>query len=93
MTVSIWIMLVNEGSVLFYDKVGEIWKNENRGVNSSRKWQNKIRYTCQYLRGWAKNIGWNDKKQKMAISSMIDDLDKRQNSQLFPQVSKMHYVV
>jgi len=53
----------------FYAKVGEIWKNENRGENSLQKWQNKIRCTRQYLRGWSKNIRWNEKKEMKVIST------------------------
>lgn len=45
-------------------------------MNSLQKWQYKIRRTRQYLRGWAKNIRGKTKKEKEAITNMIDILDK-----------------
>jgi hypothetical protein len=66
--------LLREG---FYDQLVEIWNNEKRGGNSIQRWQYKIRCTRQYLRGWAKDIRGKTKKEKEAIKSMIDLLDKK----------------
>jgi hypothetical protein len=41
------------------------------------KWQNKIRHLRSYLRGWAKNLSSEYKKEKERLLVLIDFLDKK----------------
>jgi ubiquitin len=66
--------LIRDG---FHDMVTSIWEHETRGNNSREKWQNKIRDVRQHLRGWAKNTAGTMKKEKVQLTKLIDDLDKK----------------
>jgi exonuclease III/ubiquitin len=66
--------LIRDG---FHDMVTSIWENETRGNNSMEKWQKKIRAVRQHLRGWAKNTAGTMKKEKVQLTKLIDDLDKK----------------
>jgi hypothetical protein len=54
-------------------------KNEWRSVyNESspiESWQKKIRHLRQFLRGWARNISGEYKKEKECLLNIIDSLD------------------
>jgi mannosylglycoprotein endo-beta-mannosidase len=41
------------------------------------KWQNKIRRLRRFLRGWARNLSSQNKKQKSNLLTKVDDLDKK----------------
>jgi hypothetical protein len=41
------------------------------------KWQNKIRHVRSFLRGWAKNLSSEYKKEKERLLILIDNLDRR----------------
>ena len=66
--------LIRDG---FHDMVTSIWEHETRGNNSMEKWQKKIRAVRQHLRGWAKNTAGTMKKEKVQLTKLIDDLDKK----------------
>jgi hypothetical protein len=43
-----------------------------------KRWQGKICRVRQYLRGWAKNVSDQYKKEKKEILNILDTLDKKQ---------------
>ena len=53
--------LTREG---FCDLVHEVWDSIVANGSPLKRWQAKIRRLRQYLRGWAKNISGNYKKEK-----------------------------
>jgi hypothetical protein len=69
----------------FFDVVSEVWRNENRGVTSMQRWQNKMRRLRQFLRGWAKNLNGAYKKEKQELLRKAEELDKKAESQLLRQ--------
>nr|XP_034607094.1 uncharacterized protein LOC117866906 [Setaria viridis] len=48
----------------FLEIVADVWSKERKGSNPMQKWQNKIRRLRQFLRGWAKNLNEEYKKEK-----------------------------
>jgi hypothetical protein len=44
--------------------IREIWSRTNSGNSPMEQWQGKIRRLKQHLRGWAKNISEQYKKEK-----------------------------
>jgi hypothetical protein len=54
-------------------------KNEWRSVHNEsspiESWQKKIRHLRQFLRGWARNISGEYKKEKERLLNIIDSLD------------------
>ena len=55
----------------FHEVVENIWREENRGVSSIERWQNKIRRLRQFLSGWAKNKSGHYKKEKKELISKL----------------------
>jgi hypothetical protein len=53
--------LLREG---FIDMIRDIWSNTTTGHTTMERLQGKIRRVRQYLRGWAKNISGQNKKEK-----------------------------
>ena len=49
----------------------------NREVSILERWQCKIQRLRQFLRGWAKNVGGNYKKEKAELIRKADALDKK----------------
>jgi hypothetical protein len=47
-------------------------QNESTPIES---WQKKIRHLRQFLRGWARNISGDYKKEKERLLNIIDSLD------------------
>jgi hypothetical protein len=48
----------------FLDMVRDIWANTTMGRTPMERWQGKIRRLRQHLRGWAKNVSGQYKKEK-----------------------------
>jgi hypothetical protein len=70
-----WLM--REG---FTETVKDIWVNTEGGRMPMEKWQCKMLRLRQYLRGWAKNISDQYKKEKKEIINTLDMLDKKAES-------------
>ena len=51
------------------------WISTVGGSTPIERWQHKIRHLRQFLRGWAKNISGEYKKQKEKLLRLIDELD------------------
>jgi hypothetical protein len=58
------------------EMVRDIWMNTIVGTTPMERWQGKIRMLRQPLRGWAKNISSQYKKEKKEILNTLDILDK-----------------
>ena len=50
-----------------------------------KKWQNKIRRLRQFLRGWAKNVNGNFKREKEELYRLAEELDLKAESQILSQ--------
>ena len=61
----------------FIDMVKKEWLSISNGKSSMERWQNKIRHLRRYLRGWAKNLSSEYKKEKERLLNLIDSLDKQ----------------
>jgi len=74
--------------------VAEVWSREVRGRSSLERWQNKIRATRRFLRGWAKNILGENRKKKRTLMEVLDVLDRKSETILLsPQeMEKKHYL-
>jgi hypothetical protein len=48
----------------FIDMIREIWSSTTVGHTPMERWQGKIRWVRQYLKGWVKNISGQYKKEK-----------------------------
>lgn len=66
--------LLREG---FMEMIKDIWTNENKGSTPLERWHAKIRKLRQHFRGWAQNVGGQNKKKKGEIMKKLDALDKR----------------
>jgi hypothetical protein len=55
-----------------------LWSSTTSGHTPMKRWQGKIRRVRQYLRGWAKNVSDQYKKEKKEILNILDTLDKKQ---------------
>jgi hypothetical protein len=47
----------------------------NSGRNPIERWQNKIRHLRRFLKGWAKSMSGNYRKEKERLIDVIDRLD------------------
>jgi hypothetical protein len=61
----------------FKEMVRDIWNNTKVGRMPMERLQGKIDRLRWYLRGWAKNISGDYKKEKIEILNMLDSLDKK----------------
>jgi hypothetical protein len=61
----------------FIDMIRELWSSTTSGHTPMERWQGKIRRVRQYLRGWAKNISGQYKKEKEDILNTLDRLHKK----------------
>jgi hypothetical protein len=61
----------------FKEMVRDIWNNTKVGRMPMERLQGKIDRLRWYLRGWAKNISGDDKKEKIEILNTLDSLDKK----------------
>jgi hypothetical protein len=61
----------------FMEMVRGIWTNTRVGRTPMERWQGKIRRLRQHLRGWAKNVSGQYKKEKKEILNTLDGLDKK----------------
>jgi hypothetical protein len=59
----------------FYEIVKVEWEAETRGNSPIAIWQNKIRHLRRFLKGWAKCLSGQYKKQKEKLLLLIDELD------------------
>ena len=50
-----------------------------------KKWQNKIRRLRQFLRGWARNVNGNFRKEKEELFRLARELDIKAESQISGQ--------
>jgi hypothetical protein len=66
--------LTREG---FFDLVKGVWEIENRGWSPMEQWQNKIRRLRRFLRGWARNLVSQNRKDKSNLLAKIDALDRK----------------
>jgi hypothetical protein len=61
----------------FYDMVANIWQSESFGSTPLEHWQFKICRLRQHLRGWARHIAGSYGKEKKTLLSLLDNLDKK----------------
>jgi hypothetical protein len=54
-----------------------IWTCTTFGQTPMERWQGKIHRVRQYLRGWAKNVSGQYKKEEKEILNTLDTLDKK----------------
>jgi hypothetical protein len=50
------LTILGETQNNFFDLVAPVWQSEYRGNTAMTRWQNKIRRTRNFFRGWAKNL-------------------------------------
>jgi hypothetical protein len=51
------------------------WNIVTKGASPIERWQNKIRHLRCFLKGWAKNMSGQYKKERERLSILIDELD------------------
>ena len=59
----------------FHELVKKVWDRPVVGSNPIQRWNNKMRATRKFLRGWARHMTGVLKKEKLWLSSIIDDLE------------------
>jgi hypothetical protein len=64
----------------FFDLVAPVWQSEYRGNTAMTRWQNKIRRTRRFLRGWAKNLFSQTRSKKSELIRKLDDIDLKAES-------------
>jgi hypothetical protein len=64
----------------FYEIVKAEWEAETRGNSPIAIWQNKIRHLRRFLKGWAKCLSGQYKKEKEKLLLLIDELDLKADS-------------
>ena len=55
--------------------VKEVWDKPVAGPTPIHKWNNKMCALRKFLRGWARHTAGILKKEKLRLSSIIDDLE------------------
>jgi len=75
-----WLLL--EG---FFETVAKTWKSVICGYSPMKNWQNKIRRLRQFLRGWAKNVEGNARREKKKLFRLAGELDLKAETQLLNQ--------
>jgi hypothetical protein len=66
----------------FFDLVTPVWQSEYRGNTAMTRWQNKIRRTKRFLRGWAKKLVSQTRSKKHELIHKLDDIDLKAESLL-----------
>jgi hypothetical protein len=66
----------------FSDMVKRIWDNSVTGSSPIQRWSNKLRSLRTHLSGWARHQAGLLKKEKLRLSSVIDDLEAIAESRL-----------
>jgi len=69
----------------FSETVTRVWKNVEYGYTSMKKWSNKVRRLSQFLRGWAKNVNGNFRREKEELFRLAEELDIKAESQILSQ--------
>ena len=59
----------------FSDMVRAIWERPVAGSSPIQRWNNKLRALRRHLSGWARHMAGLLKKEKIRLSSIIDDLE------------------
>jgi hypothetical protein len=59
----------------FIDMVKNEWRSVHNESMPIESWQKNIRHLRQFLRGWARNISGDYKKEKECLLNIIDSLD------------------
>ena len=59
----------------FHELVKKVWERPVAGSNPIQIWNNKVRATRKFLGGWARHMSGILKKEKLRLSSIIDDLE------------------
>ena len=59
----------------FKNQVRTIWERLVAGSSPIQRWNNKLRALRRHLSGWARNTAGLLKKEKLRLSSIIDDLE------------------
>jgi hypothetical protein len=59
----------------FHDMVKSVWERPPVGRTPIERWNNKIRSVRKHLGGWARHIAGVLKKEKLRLSSIIDNLE------------------
>jgi hypothetical protein len=57
--------------------IKELWTNTNAEGSRMEIWKTKIKKVRQFLRGWAKNVSVNKRKEKKKVLNTLDQLDKK----------------
>jgi hypothetical protein len=59
----------------FHDMVKSVWDRPNTAASPILRWNNKIHALRSHLSGWARHVTGVLKKEKLRLSSIIDDLE------------------
>jgi hypothetical protein len=59
----------------FHDMVKKVWERPVAGNTPIMRWNKKMRALRKYLSGWASQVSGILKKEKIRLSSIIDDLE------------------
>jgi hypothetical protein len=59
----------------FMDMVTNEWRSVTNGPTPIESWKKKIRHLRKFLRGWARNVSGEYKKEKERLLNIIDSLD------------------
>jgi hypothetical protein len=59
----------------FGELISGVWNKETRGSTPMQVWQFKVRRLRQFLRGWAKNLRGEFKKEKQELIQKTSELD------------------
>jgi hypothetical protein len=55
--------------------VKSVWDRHNSASSPILRWNNKIRALRSHLRGWARHVSGVLRKEKLRLSTIIDDLE------------------